>query len=209
VVGVGPVQRFLRYILPNIAETMIIQTSVAISNSIVFVSALSFLGMGVQAPQFDWGRMLTEGVQAFYLTPAAALGPAAAIAISALAFGFAGEAMARAMNPLLWSSGEFAPDERAGPAPLGGLPERQVAKPRLVSTNGGNGDGAAAERPALEVEDLVVTFPGARGPVEVVAGVSFSVPKGETLGIVGESGSGKTMTAMAVGQLVPQSGTVH
>ena len=208
VVGVGPVQRFLRYILPNIAETMIIQTSVAISNSIVFVSALSFLGMGVQAPQFDWGRMLTEGVQAFYLTPAAALGPAAAIAISALAFGFAGEAMARAMNPLLWSSAELTPVERASLATLSGLPELQVAKPRLVGTNGGNGDGAAAERPALEVEDLVVTFPGSRGPVEVVAGVSFSVPKGETLGIVGESGSGKTMTAMAVAQLIPYPGTV-
>ena len=208
VVGVGPVQRFLRYILPNIAETMIIQTSVAISNSIVFVSALSFLGMGVQAPQFDWGRMLTEGVQAFYLTPAAALGPAAAIAASALAFGFAGEAMARAMNPLLWSSGEFGPVESAGVATLGGLPELQVAKPQLVSTNGGNGSGGAAERPALEVEDLVVTFPGPRGPVDVVAGVSFSVPKGETLGIVGESGSGKTMTAMAVVRLIPYPGTV-
>src|SRR5260221_1150081 len=106
VVGVRPVQRFTRYILPNIAETMIIQTTVAISNSIVFVSALSFLGMGVQAPQFDWGRMLTEGVQAFYLTPAAALGPAAAIALSALSFGFAGEAMARATNPLLRSRAE-------------------------------------------------------------------------------------------------------
>jgi peptide/nickel transport system permease protein len=206
VVGVKPVHRFLRYILPNIADTMIIQTSVAISSSIVFLSALSFLGLGVPQPQFDWGLMLTAGVRAFYLTPAAALGPAVAIAISALAFGFAGEAIARALNPLLWASGGFAPVEQAGVATLGGLPELQTSKPKLV-TNGGGGDGAV--RPALEVEDLVVAFPGPRGKIDIVAGVTFTVGKGETLGIVGESGSGKTMTAMAIAQLIPYPGTVH
>jgi peptide/nickel transport system permease protein len=209
VVGVSPVRRFLRYILPNIAETMIIQTTVAVSNSIVFVSALSFLGLGVQPPQFDWGRMLTEGVQSFYVTPAAALGPAAAIAVSAVAFGFAGEAMARAMNPLLWGSGELTPVEPALATNLGPMPELQVAKPKLLSGNGSSGQAEApVVRPALEVEDLYVTFPGASGPIEIVAGVTFSIAKGETLGIVGESGSGKTMTAMAIAQLVPYPGTV-
>lgn len=209
VVGVGAGRRFLRHILPNIAETMTIQGTVAVSNSIVFVSALSFLGLGVQAPQFDWGRMLTEGVESFYITPAAALGPAAAIAISAMAFGFAGEAMARAWNPLLWGSSETTQVERTIANNLGPLPALQVEKPRLLSRNGSPAHG---ERPpvraALEVENLSVTFPGPHGPTYVVADVSFRVAKGEMIGIVGESGSGKTMTALAIAKLISYPGTV-
>jgi oligopeptide/dipeptide ABC transporter ATP-binding protein len=218
VVGVKGRRLFLRYILPNIAETMIIQTSVAISSSIVFMSALSFLGLGVQPPAFDWGRMLTEGVQAFYITPAAAIGPAVAIATSALALGFAGEAMARAMNPLLWSQNVQAAAERASESEQeveltrAAQPELEAAAMRALSA--AVNDNRPAPIPgqnrhlALEVRDLSVTFPGARGPIEVVAGVSFDLPKGEMLGIVGESGSGKTMTAMAIAQLVPYPGLV-
>ena len=68
------------------------------------VSALSFLGLGIGAPQYDWGSLLYEGVQLFYVQPAAALGSGAAIALAAVAFGLVGEALARAMNPRLWTS---------------------------------------------------------------------------------------------------------
>ena len=62
-----------RYVLPNIADTLAIVVAVAASNAIVFLAALSFVGLGVRAPQYDWGQMLTQGVQQFYLTPVAAL----------------------------------------------------------------------------------------------------------------------------------------
>ena len=55
--------------------------------------------------------------------------------------------------------------------------------------------------PLLEVEDLRIAFPSARGPVEVVRGVSFELGR-ERLAIVGESGSGKSLTARAVLGLV-------
>ena len=60
----------------------------------------------------------------------------------------------------------------------------------------------------LEVEELEVHFPTPRGIVRVVDGVSFSVRKGEAIGIVGESGSGKSMTALSLLRLVPEPGRI-
>lgn len=61
----------------------------------------------------------------------------------------------------------------------------------------------------LEVRNLKVHFPTrSRGLVKAVDGVSFSLLKGETLGIVGESGSGKTMTALAILGLQPRPGRI-
>jgi peptide/nickel transport system ATP-binding protein len=50
----------------------------------------------------------------------------------------------------------------------------------------------------LEVDDLTVSFHTRDGVVHAVAGASFAVDRGRTLGIVGESGSGKTVTALTV-----------
>jgi len=63
----------------------------------------------------------------------------------------------------------------------------------------------------LRVEDLVVEFPiGRHGRVSAVAGISFDVLRGETLGIVGESGCGKSTTGRAVIQITrPTSGVVE
>ena len=60
------------------------------------------------------------------------------------------------------------------------------------------------------VDDLVVEFPmGRNGTVSAVAGISFDVLRGETLGIVGESGCGKSTTGRAIMQITaPTAGTV-
>ena len=55
----------------------------------------------------------------------------------------------------------------------------------------------------LEVADLGIRY----GASEVVAGLSFSVEPGESLGLVGESGSGKTQTALAILGLLPAAAT--
>jgi peptide/nickel transport system ATP-binding protein len=50
----------------------------------------------------------------------------------------------------------------------------------------------------LEIKDLHVRFPTRDGVVKAVDGISFSVDRGQTLGVVGESGSGKSVTALTV-----------
>ena len=58
--------------------------------------------------------------------------------------------------------------------------------------------------PILEVHKLSISFQSEEhGPLKAVDNVSFSLKKGETLGIVGESGCGKTVTALALMRLLP------
>jgi oligopeptide/dipeptide ABC transporter ATP-binding protein len=63
--------------------------------------------------------------------------------------------------------------------------------------------------PLIEVSDLRVAFPRPGGPREVVAGISYAIPAGRTLGVVGESGCGKSMTSLALMGLIPSPGTVR
>ena len=58
----------------------------------------------------------------------------------------------------------------------------------------------------LSVRDLTVSLGPETTPVDIVAGVSFELGKGEILGLVGESGCGKSMTSLAVMGLLPQPG---
>ena len=62
---------------------------------------------------------------------------------------------------------------------------------------------------ALEVKDLSTSFRTDDGIVQAVAGVSFSVDKGKTLGVVGESGSRKSVTFLTVMGLVTAQANRH
>lgn len=64
-----------------------------------------------------------------------------------------------------------------------------------------------AEEPLLKVDNLTVTFPTAKGPVDVVKNFNLEMGK-EKIGIVGESGSGKSMTARAILGLLPQAASM-
>ena len=60
----------------------------------------------------------------------------------------------------------------------------------------------------LEVSNLRIRLQTHRGPADAVRGVSFSLARGETLGLIGESGCGKSITAMSLMGLLPESAEV-
>ena len=63
--------------------------------------------------------------------------------------------------------------------------------------------------PLLEVSNLSVQLQTQRGPADAVRDISFSLERGETLGLIGESGCGKSITAMSLMGLLPESAAVR
>ncbi|GAB2971683.1 dipeptide/oligopeptide/nickel ABC transporter permease/ATP-binding protein [Amycolatopsis acidiphila] len=186
IAGVGRVRLLLRHVLPNVGEPLVVNATISAGSALLAFAGLSFLGLGVQAPDYDWGRLLGEGLNGLYIHPAAALAPTVAVVVAGLAFNLFGEAIAKGIGqrtPAV-EAASFSPPATGTRA---GLPADVV----------------------LAVDGLHVGFPGADGPVTPVRGVSFALRRGEAVGVVGESGSGKSLTALAVAQLIEEPGRVH
>ena len=66
----------------------------------------------------------------------------------------------------------------------------------------------SANTPLIDVKDLTIRLNTSRGAAQAVRKVSFSLQRGETLGLVGESGCGKSVTALALMGLLPDSAVV-
>src|SRR5215207_9759744 len=62
--------------------------------------------------------------------------------------------------------------------------------------------------PVLQIDNLHVLFPTARGAVKAVDGVSLTLEPGERLGLIGESGSGKSTIALAIMRLIKPPGLI-
>jgi oligopeptide/dipeptide ABC transporter ATP-binding protein len=208
--GVGRVRLMQRYLLPNMAEPLVLAGLAYVAGAIIDISGLDFLGLGVQPPAYDWGTLLTAGVQSIYVTPFAGMAPAFMIMLTGTSLVFFGEALSRALNPRLWVTGprrdrraERARAGRAGKAGLAGPAAARPAPATGAADPAGPVGADAVVADAVVVENLRITLPSGGGPRALVDGVSFRLRAGEVLGIVGESGSGKTLTSLAIGQLLP------
>jgi len=191
--GVGRGRLMLRYLLPNMAEPLVVAGLAYFAGAIIDISGLDYLGLGVQPPSYDWGTLLTTGVQAIYETPYAALAPALLIMVTGMSIVYLGEALARAMNPRLWTASSHRRWWRRRAATV----EALIAQSTSAAAAGERGEDV------LAVEDLRVLLPTGDGERALVRGVSLRLRAGEVLGIVGETGSGKTLTALALASLLP------
>ena len=68
VAGVSTPRVFLRHLLPNVGNTLLVLCSLQVGQVIIFEASLSFLGLGIQPPDVSWGLMLSDARQ--YITTA-------------------------------------------------------------------------------------------------------------------------------------------
>ena len=119
VLGVGRTRLLLRHVLPNVAEPLLLTTTLAVGEALLALAGLSFLGLAVQPPDYDWGRMLSEGLGSIFVTPVVALGPAVAIILAALAFTLLGETLAKVAAGQSTSRWRREPGEEPAVQPTG------------------------------------------------------------------------------------------
>lgn len=102
VLGQSPHRILLRHLLPNLAPIILVYLTLTIPSVILEESFLSFLGLGVQAPQSSWGTLLSDGaslvnpVKIYWWMLA---GPAAFMAATLLALNFLGDALRDRFDP--------------------------------------------------------------------------------------------------------------
>lgn len=100
-IGVGKLAIMLRHILPNCTPSLIVLFTLNIPSAILSESSLSFLSIGIKAPQASWGLMVNAGRQFLYSQPWLSLSPSVAIMVVVLAFNFLGDGLRDVLDPHL------------------------------------------------------------------------------------------------------------
>lgn len=90
-----------RYLLPNSMAPIIIQTTLRMATVLLTASGLSFLGLGVQPPQAEWGAMLSNARPYLITSPHVATFPGLAIMLVVMGFNLFGDGLRDSLDPRL------------------------------------------------------------------------------------------------------------
>ncbi|MGH2562771.1 MAG: ABC transporter permease [Thermomicrobiales bacterium] len=88
-----------RHILPNAGAPIIVQATLSIGQAIIYAAGLSFIGLGTQPPDADWGVMLKTGHEFLRDSPWLGIFPGLAILVTVLAFNLFGDGLRDALDP--------------------------------------------------------------------------------------------------------------
>lgn len=201
--GCSPTRIVLRHVLPNISGILLTLSSLLFATTLLSASGLSFLGLGTQPPEPEWGTMLGESRSYLRSHPHLATFPGLCLALAALGFNLLGEALRNIFDPTT---------ARRSPAAsiFASLMGVRVDRNKPASAEPADG---SADEPVRAQKVRVSFFPGINA-VEVLRGVDFTAARGRTTAIVGESGSGKSTFLRVIATLLPgqaqvTSGTVQ
>ena len=99
--GAGNMRIIFKDIIPNAIGPIIVETTQSLSNMILEASGLSYIGMGVQPPNPEWGAMLSEAREVMRTYPYLIIIPGVFIIITALSFNLFGDGLRDAIDPRL------------------------------------------------------------------------------------------------------------
>jgi len=97
--GAGPLRVMFGELLPNLASTIVVFFALNIANNLLFESALSFLGAGVQPPNSSWGTMISIGEELLTTQPLLAIIPGVMIMLTVLSLNIVGDGLRDALDP--------------------------------------------------------------------------------------------------------------
>lgn len=97
--GAKDARLIFKHLLPNSLTPIIVSSILGIASAVLLESGLSFLGLGVQAPQASWGNILTDGKEYIQFAWWLSLFPGLAILITVLGYNLLGDGLRDAYNP--------------------------------------------------------------------------------------------------------------
>lgn len=97
--GAHDYRLIFRHLLPNSLTPIIVSAVLGVAGAVLMESGLSFLGLGVQAPQASWGNILTDGKEYIQFAWWLSLFPGLAILITVLGYNLLGEGLRDALDP--------------------------------------------------------------------------------------------------------------
>jgi peptide/nickel transport system permease protein len=86
-------------VLPGVLSPLVVQATLMFGTAIVLASGLSFLGLGVQPPQPEWGAMLSRGRDLIRVAPVSAVAPGACLTLVVLGFSLLGDGLRDLLDP--------------------------------------------------------------------------------------------------------------
>jgi peptide/nickel transport system permease protein len=97
--GASDLRLIFSDILPNVVSQVIVLLPLMIATTILTESALSFLSIGVQAPNASWGTIISDGQDLLYTRPWVAIAPGVMIVLTVLALNILGDGVRDALDP--------------------------------------------------------------------------------------------------------------
>ena len=99
--GSSDARIIFRHILPNAMGPILVQSTQTVARSIITISSLSFIGLGISEPTPEWGSMLSEAKSQLRYYPHLAIAPGIAIVMTVMSLTLVGDGLRDALDPRL------------------------------------------------------------------------------------------------------------